>query len=65
MNLSMEDRGLLEGQVQAPAGSRYLSGDIRQGDRRFGGRGLGLDGSDRQASGGVCGRASHAGACGG
>jgi hypothetical protein len=30
MNLSMEDRGLLEGQVQAPAGSRYLSGDIRR-----------------------------------
>lgn len=31
MNLSMEDRGLLNKELQAPAGSRYLSGDIRCG----------------------------------
>ncbi|GBF97420.1 hypothetical protein Rsub_09586 [Raphidocelis subcapitata] len=30
MNLSMEDRGLLDGGAQQPAGSRYLSGDIRR-----------------------------------
>lgn len=40
MNLSMEDRGLLNKELQAPAGSRYLSGDIRCGLRA----GLGSDG---------------------
>lgn len=35
MNLSMEDRGLLNKEQQAPAGSRYLSGDIRCGVRAW------------------------------